>query len=319
MYKKTKPFFIICETPLHVGSGNDLGIVDLPVQREMHTGYPKIEASSLKGSIRKEFEKRIEIEKLKQVNGKKIDQNDFFLAFGPNEGDSHAGALGFTDARILLFPVKSMKGVFGWITCRSVLERFKRDLEIAGINDIPDLPRSGSMIENNNLKINDNKVILEEYTFELSKDNACEAFAGWLAEKIFPEERPDNYKYWRDKMEKDILVLENDDFSDFITLSTEVVTRTKINSETGTVEPGALFTEEYVPSDSVFYSLALSSPVFSKEKGVFKGNGKSEEELVMEFFEGGLPEVIQIGGNATLGKGITRMRILGEERDKSAS
>ena len=56
MYKNAKPLFLICETPLHVGSGSDLGIVDLPIQRERHTNFPKIEASSLKGALREAFE-----------------------------------------------------------------------------------------------------------------------------------------------------------------------------------------------------------------------------------------------------------------------
>jgi len=42
MFKLAKPFFIICETPLHAGSGSDLGIVDMPIQRERHTDFPKI-------------------------------------------------------------------------------------------------------------------------------------------------------------------------------------------------------------------------------------------------------------------------------------
>ena len=56
MYKSTNPLFLICETPLHAGSGDDLGIVDLPIQRERHTSFPKIEASSLKGALREAFE-----------------------------------------------------------------------------------------------------------------------------------------------------------------------------------------------------------------------------------------------------------------------
>ena len=55
MFKQAKPLFLIVETPLHAGSGSDLGIVDLPIQREKHTDYPKIEASGLKGSIREIF------------------------------------------------------------------------------------------------------------------------------------------------------------------------------------------------------------------------------------------------------------------------
>lgn len=34
MFQTSKPLFFICETPLHAGSGSDLGIVDLPIQRE---------------------------------------------------------------------------------------------------------------------------------------------------------------------------------------------------------------------------------------------------------------------------------------------
>ena len=41
MFKKAKPFFIKTLSSMHVGSGSDLGIIDLPIQREKHTGFPK--------------------------------------------------------------------------------------------------------------------------------------------------------------------------------------------------------------------------------------------------------------------------------------
>ena len=47
------------------------------------------------------------------------------------EGNSHAGAITLTDARILAFPVRSLKGVFAWVTCPAVLERLARDLGLA--------------------------------------------------------------------------------------------------------------------------------------------------------------------------------------------
>ena len=62
MYKKAIPFFLICETPLHAGSGSDLGVIDLPIQRERHTTFPKIESSSLKGSLREAFEVNPELQ-----------------------------------------------------------------------------------------------------------------------------------------------------------------------------------------------------------------------------------------------------------------
>ena len=100
MYQLTQPLFLVCETPLHAGSGDSLGIVDMPIQRERHTGFPKIEASSLKGALRMAFENNF----LK--THPKRDNPDIIAAFGPEAGDAHAAALAFTDARLLLFPVK---------------------------------------------------------------------------------------------------------------------------------------------------------------------------------------------------------------------
>ncbi|RMG22669.1 MAG: type III-B CRISPR module RAMP protein Cmr4, partial [Methanobacteriota archaeon] len=58
MYRKARPLFFICNTPTHVGSGSELGVVDLPIQRERHTGFPKFEASSIKGSLREAIERQ---------------------------------------------------------------------------------------------------------------------------------------------------------------------------------------------------------------------------------------------------------------------
>ncbi len=82
MFKKAKIMSLICETPLHAGSGSDLGFVDLPIQRERHTEFPKIEASSLKGAIREVFDDNNE----KTINGIKIDKKDGNrLVFGPED------------------------------------------------------------------------------------------------------------------------------------------------------------------------------------------------------------------------------------------
>ena len=75
MYQLAKPFFITCETPMHAGSGSDLGVIDLPIQRERHTSYPKIESSSLKGSIRQYFEEKYKENKLDIEEDKKKKQD----------------------------------------------------------------------------------------------------------------------------------------------------------------------------------------------------------------------------------------------------
>jgi CRISPR-associated protein Cmr4 len=116
-------------------------------------------------------------------------------------------------------------------------------------------------------------------------------------------------------MKKDIVVLGDDEFCDFVTMSTEVIARTKIDSEKGTVVPGGLWYEEYLPAESVLYSLALTSPVMvadDSKKGIFQDNTPEKEaERVMKFFKTGMPDVIQIGGNQTIGKGIVRITTKG--------
>ena len=285
MHKLAKPFFIKVITPLHAGSGQDLGIVDLPIQRERHTGFPKIEASGLKGSIREIFEEN-----------NSIDKKIISILFGPEEGDAHASALGFTDARILLFPVKSAKGVFAWITCPRVLERFKQDMELTGESMNYKIPKVNDgeclVTENSTLLIND-AVILEEYAFKKTGkvDNK-------LVNQITQNTKINSSQF---------LILSDNDFTDFVNLSTEVITRTRINNETGTVQPGALFTEEYLPSETVIYSLALASPIFNQSKGIFDKKDKPEEEQVLEFWSKNMPHVMQIGGNATIGKGLVEI------------
>ena len=321
MFKSAKPIFLIVETSLHAGSGSDLGIVDLPIQREKHTDYPKIEASGIKGGIREIFSNHPNLKQLElEWDITSVEDSNYKeainLAFGPEQGDLYAGALGFTDARLLLFPVKSVAGVFGWITCPAVLERFKQDLQICGVDFQHSITSTNHIPDGSNLVVADNKIVLEEYTFDVTTNQAVNDLANWLSQQVLPAD--DECSYWREKMQTDLVVLSDDDFRDFVTLSTEVIARIKINQKTGTVQKGALWYEEYLPSDSILYSLALTTPIFRENddaKGIFKLTDQNREERydesekVMEFFEDGLPPIIQLGGNATIGKGIIRTKI----------
>jgi CRISPR-associated protein Cmr4 len=325
MFKKAKLFFLLAETPLHPGSGGDsTGIVDLPIQRERYTNFPKIEASSLKGSLREAFSfanKEIQIKGQKIKVSKEEYLQYLSLVFGPeNSDESYASAISFLDARILLFPVKSLKGIFAWVTCPMVLERFIEDLKFMEFSQ-EELVNHGFMMENlsslentvpegSNLLINNNVVILEEYTFQVKENPNTKKITEFIAQNIFKE---NEHSFWKEKLKKDLIILSDDDFEQFVTNSTEIITRTKIDDQTGTVETGALWTEEYLPQETIFYSIAFSSPIRSENKGLLAGNNNNtdeEAEKVMSFFEGGLPKVIQIGGNQTLGKGIVRIQIL---------
>ncbi len=325
MFQLARPLFLTCETPLHAGSGDALGIVDLPIQRERHTSFPKIEASSLKGCLRESFEEKY----LPTYPNRK--QPDVLKTFGPEDGDLNAGALGFTDARLLLFPVKSMKGVFAWITCPKVLQQFSEDLKLSVKLEVVG---SKNVAENSAVPLSDSTnlafgghFVLEEYTFEKAEEKANlkigeKPLADWLADNLFAKG-----SFWHEKAKKDILILSDNDFKDFVNLSTEVITRIKIDNETGTVQSGALFTEEYLPAETVLYSLVLFSPEFLNSTEIKARNEAGERthrrpekaDSILKFFTDNLQSVVQLGGNATLGKGLLRIKIVSPSKSDNTN
>lgn len=313
---------MLCETPLHAGSGDDLGIVDLPIQRERHTSFPKVESSSLKGALREAFEK---------AEGKEKDK-DFQLAihrtFGYDENaqftdalkelvgkdttgkelTQYSGCLVFTDARLLLFPVKSMKGVFVWLTCKQVLNKLASDMAIAGtpINGLDAVKTlevaDGKALASSDAPLVNEAVVLEEYAFDAKVNTDMSVFATTLADIVFSDPP---MSYWKSLLPKNLIILSDNDFRDFTLMSTEVITRTKIDNETGTVADGALFTEEFLPTDSVMYSLVFAADEYGKNRDI------ENAAWVMNFFETTINSLslFQLGGNATLGKGIIRTHL----------
>ena len=305
MFQQAKPLFLIARTPLHAGTGSDLGYKDLPIQREKHTGFPKVEASSLKGALREVFEKLTSYEDTMSKTKITVGKKEVELSFGPESGDSHAGALGFTDARLLLFPMKSLKGIFAWVTCPMVLEKFKTELELCNLGksdlleSMPNIPKEKTIGDISTLGINGN-IVLEEYSLSIAPDPKTKTFADELGKILgIPD------------LDKRLVVLDDEIFTDFVKMHTEVITRIKINEKTGTADGGALFNEEFLPAESVLYSLVLASSIFQSDdtkKGIFNPSGgtKKDYEKLLEYFKYGLKPTFQLGGDATLGKGIMR-------------
>ncbi|CAK0779652.1 CRISPR-associated protein Cmr4 [Azospirillaceae bacterium] len=275
--------FLHAVTGLHPGSGTALGVVDLPVQRERHTNWPIIPGSSLKGVLREAFRT-------------KTDKETCFALFGPETGADHAGALAFTDARILAFPVRSLKGVFAWVTCPAVLERLARDMRVIGMEEkkilsLPSISASDQMLcaEKSPILIDAKSALLEE--FEFTRSGSADAAAKWLADHAAVDDAA------KKRLLSHLVVLCDDDFTHFVTHATEVAARVGLDSETRTVKKGALFWEEFLPPETLMYALVPA------DKSRRQSNTLSAGE-VLEIFKTGLPKTLQIGGGETVGKGL---------------
>jgi len=248
---------IHAQTALHPGSGTALGTVDLPVQRERHTQWPTIAGSALKGILRDAC--REEARHSYGGDRKRANEVDpgLLAAFGPgkvDESSSHAGALSVTDARILAFPVRSLRGVFAWVTCVDVLQRLNRDLALAQMDqfDLPDGPGKEKALcaAGSDLLVGGDKLVLEEFEFQRTGDPA--AVADWIGECV-----PD--KLTGKRVRTHLAVLHNDDFTHFVRHATEVTARIGLDYDRKTVRSGALFYQEFLPAETVFYSLVLAN------------------------------------------------------------
>lgn len=295
--------FIYTETSLHAGVGSTVSVVDLPIQRERTTQFPIVQGSGIKGALRS------------QVNdGFEGRDNLINLVFGGEEEDkkdntkkvNFAGAVSVGDARIVLFPVRSLAGVFAYITCPVVLARVRRDMK-----DFPELDQAiamdAALVNTKSTVSASNRVVLEEFSFTAQSNPAVDEIAGWLADYALPD--APEYKYWKDKLQTSLVILHDDAFRDFVQNSTEIVTRVRLDSAKKTVIDGALWTQEMLPPDTLLMSAVIVRSTRSERIRNDDGKSFSPENVIGWLHDTSIiPSRIQLGGDETTGQGMVALR-----------
>lgn len=135
---KTYLWQITAKTNLHVGNENSTsyGIIDKAVQRDVLTGLPCINSSSLKGAIN---------EYCCSVGMSAEERKDLFGSDKKgNKSDSKKGGAVFYDAHILYLPVQDDENLFTYATSKSVMEQMKTRLEMFGIKNINPIQFKGA-------------------------------------------------------------------------------------------------------------------------------------------------------------------------------
>jgi CRISPR-associated protein Cmr4 len=307
-----KLLYLFTRTPLHVGAGASVGAIDQPIIRERHTGFPVIPATSLKGTfadhwpltLRNGKGELVRLTTKKEGDRTVLDQTDPSEAawlFGSDDANlSFAGSLLFTEARLLAFPVRSAKGSFAWITCPLILRRAQRDGVLLDLPDLSDLSAppddtQALFTANGPLAIGD-KVVLEEYTFTRYGDlpaNLGATLAGLLDDPVWKE------------VENRLVILSNGMMSFFTQNACEVAQHVRIDDETGTAADHALFNQENVPSETLFYSVLHALPGRGE-----KFKDKTAEAALDAFTQkvnGSKP--LQFGGDASTGLGWCTVKL----------
>ena len=297
MFEQQAAVFLYAVSPVHMGAGTATGLIDNPIQRERHTNHPSFAGSGIKGALRHSFE---------QIGG---DAQLIDLLFGPgsNSNALHAGAVSFGDAQLVVFPVRCLKNGYVYATCPQALARARRLLDMTGTKvawRVPDVEQGDCVLANEALLSGD-KLHLEAFEYTARKDEACAGMGADLADKGLLD--ADAYDFFRAKLGQDLVILSDTDFAYFSENATLVEPHVRIDENTGSAKDGGLFYTENLPPESL-----LIAPLMASQTRSVKQEERIEAEEVMLKLKNVLDhQLLQIGGDATTGRGLVTARIIG--------
>ena len=298
-----KPYFLFTRTPLHVGAGQSVGYVDLPIQREPHTCIPIVPGSSLKGVLRDLF-----------PGDDPASKETRYWLFGHDTEEKEqskfqAGALLIGEARVLCFPVRSAKGSFAWITCPLALARYACDAKrltsqgqplptaFTGLTETPNGqgrvtvlagPEVTLIRTEGNLQVPE--VVLEEYTYLAQSSDALNQWESHL--KDLPGLAGD--PVWK-LLSGRLVIVPDGIFSFYVQSACEIAQHVAINDDTGTAQDKALFNQENCPAETLFYGAMSAQKINGKP-----ADGENGALSKLASLNG---KPLQIGGGETTGLG----------------
>lgn len=290
------------QTSIHAGAGSSIDGIDLPIQREGHNGWPCVFGSAVKGALRAKAETENSWHK-----------DSIRYVFGPDsdseKASEHAGALMVGDARLLLLPVRSLTGYFKWVTCPSLLKRLQRDAERLNIKlesfSIPKFKQEereiGFQLHISNGKEKED-LFLEEYRIT-TEHHDLSAITKVLNSLCGIAETD---------LQAQLVVVSDAMFTYLCQYATPVAAHIAIDNAKKTVKPGALWYEETLPPETVFY-LALAANAVRDIDAKFDNQvvKDSQAAAVLTSITDTLfaKPYLQIGGNETVGMGWCKVQV----------
>lgn len=290
MFQQHATVFLYAVSPVHVGAGQAIDVIDNPIQRERHTRHPSFAGSGIKGAVRHSFT---------ALGG---DEKHISLLLGPDSNagsDLHAGAVSFGDGQLVALPIRSLKGGYVYATCPQALARAQRLLALAGSK----VNWPGVSVEDNQALIANpvllscDRLHLEAFEYNAKASQELATLAADLAEKALPSAA--EYQFFRDKLTTDLVVLSDTDFAYFSENAMLVEPHVRIDPTTGTAKDGGLFYTENLPPESIMIAPLMTSQTRGKDDE--KLDAVEVLNLMKQRING---KLLQIGGDATTGRGL---------------
>ena len=190
----TRIFHLHALSALHVGTGQGIGAVDLPIARSRATNLPLVPGSALKGVLRDEAKEKWH-----------VSEDDIQALFGADsqadKENIHAGAAAFGDAHLLLLPIRSFAGTVAFATCPFILQRYARDVRgiLPESPKVPVLKDSASVPDNTVLRVSDSRIALEDLDIGSETSTEAKQWAEHIAAAVYPENMA-NSEAWREQL-----------------------------------------------------------------------------------------------------------------------
>lgn len=289
---------LYAQTSIHAGTGQNQGVVDLPIMREEHNGWPCIFGSAMKGAIRAAYEKN-------NRNGSSRSVEDIFGKAATDE--SYAGALMVSDARLLLLPIRSLTTQFRWVTCPDALRRLKQDAERFGIKldfDMPEITSSDNVLIHSAETSDINQSLyLEEYRLKIENTDFSKLIH--ILSSLSGRAESD--------LGAQLAVVSNDNFTFFAEHCTPVNAHIALDSATKTTLKGALWYEETLPPETLMYLGLYAQDARKKQDATLLAS--SVLESVLDGLKSASSDklYLQAGGNETVGMGWFAVQELKQE------
>jgi CRISPR-associated protein Cmr4 len=236
-------------TPLHTGGSADEGNL-MGIAREVHTEFPYLPASSLRGKIRSALELSNPQSEEEKALAKEVSQ--FFGQKIKDGQQPTEGEVWFAEATLLFFPIASLSHHLVWITCPLWLERWNRWLQKSPLTQL---------IQNCREQITEAIPALVSFTPEplylqtaILKQNALGQLntndSNSLSQSL---QNLTNANGMINQLLKKLVIVDDEDCIALVETGLQREVRVALNEGEKTVKGGSFRSEEAIPPETVLF------------------------------------------------------------------
>lgn len=293
-----RAFLIHALSPLHPGTGQALGNIDLPIARYRATQIPYLPGSSIKGVMR---------DALRPAEDTGDAMHLQRAIFGPDIGKKedaaeHAGAVVFGDARLLALPVRSLRGTFAWVTSPMLLRLACTDMGASeAVCPVPAFPvrERVARVATDSALLEGKHVFFEDMERAATPgDDAVSKWGELLGTALFGAAHA--------TFTERLAIVDDETMTFFWETCTQVDARVRLN-ESHVVQKGALWYEESLPAETVLVGLASASRPYRYLDAERKVRMTQTADDLLTHCLGDVRSNLQFGGKATVGRGRARV------------